>query len=399
MNFKKRANDSWTDTPHYIHNTSTDTITTLPAVLYPTGSTATVGLKGQTVQSSTPSPTSPVIPQGTGERTGNLCLVSQSNSIYYAGLNKYSVNSNSVTVTGEALFGFICKASPNTDYTVSAYAGKSGAQLRIREYSDVPIKWNANFITQPLNKSLSTYADGSFVTDSSTNYLLVVFYVSSVYAPINIFNIMLNTGSEALPYEPYGNKIPISSASTTTNVYLGEVQTTRKIRKVVLDGVNDGEWKKSLTRNGSFYLNVGKNAITALGLCDRAINVGTVEQYDSIGKMLVESSGLLKLINLWLFDTNISLDDFKTYLQQQYANGTPVCVWYVLKTEETGIVNEPLMKIGGYADTVSGITIPTITGKDTFDVETTLKPSEVTLSYTGWHDATVKEWDGSQWNE
>lgn len=55
------------------------------------------------------------------------------------------------------------------------------------------------------------------------------------------------------------------------------------------------------------------------------------------------------------------------------------------------------MKIGNYADTVSGITIPTITGKDSFDVLTTLKPSEVELTYTGWHDAGVKEWDGSEW--
>lgn len=39
------------------------------------------------------------------------------------------------------------------------------------------------------------------------------------------------------------------------------------------------------------------------------------------------------------------------------------------------------------------------TGKDTFDVETTLKPSDVSLNYTGWHDATVKEFDGNQWNE
>ena len=60
-------------------------------------------------------------------------------------------------------------------------------------------------------------------------------------------------------------------------------------------------------------------------------------------------------------------------------------------------LNEPIRKIGDYADTVSGITIPTITGKDTFDVETTLKPSEVELTYTGWHDANVKESDGSDW--
>ena len=92
-----------------------------------------------------------------------------------------------------------------------------------------------------------------------------------------------------------------------------------------------------------------------------------------------------------------TLEAFKTYLQQQYAAGTPVTIWYVLATETTGMVNEPIRKIGDYADTVSGITIPTITGKDTFDVLTTLKPSEVSLSYTGWHDASVKEWDGSEW--
>lgn len=42
----------WHDTPHYIHNTSTDTITTLPADIYPTDTTATVGLKGQASQQS-----------------------------------------------------------------------------------------------------------------------------------------------------------------------------------------------------------------------------------------------------------------------------------------------------------------------------------------------------------
>jgi hypothetical protein len=92
-------------------------------------------------------------------------------------------------------------------------------------------------------------------------------------------------------------------------------------------------------------------------------------------------------------------EDFKAWIAQQYTNGTPVTVWYVLATATTGTVNEPLMKIGNYADTVSSITVPMITGRDTFDVDTTLKPSEASLNYTGWHDATVQEWDGSQWNE
>jgi hypothetical protein len=85
-------------------------------------------------------------------------------------------------------------------------------------------------------------------------------------------------------------------------------------------------------------------------------------------------------------DTNqTTLADFKSYLAAQYAAGTPVTVWYVLDEPETDIVNEPLMKIGDYADTVSceqaGVQIPTNKGSTTVDVDTTLKPSEVYIKY------------------
>jgi hypothetical protein len=78
---------------------------------------------------------------------------------------------------------------------------------------------------------------------------------------------------------------------------------------------------------------------------------------------------------------------FKQWLAAQYANGTPVTVWYVLAEPETGIVNEPLMKIGDYADTISmeqaGVQIPTLNGQTVIDVDTTLKPSEVYIKYQG----------------
>ena len=67
MDFKKRVNGSWTDTPNYIMGTSTDTITTLPIVIYTNDTTATVGLKGNMEQSGTPTPDSPIQPQETGD--------------------------------------------------------------------------------------------------------------------------------------------------------------------------------------------------------------------------------------------------------------------------------------------------------------------------------------------
>jgi hypothetical protein len=150
---------------------------------------------------------------GVGGRTVNLCLVSQNNSIYYSTLNAYSINNNCVAVTGQALFGFICKVSPNTEYTVSAYADKTGALLRIRTYSDVPTNWTTNFIDQPVNNILmSPNSDASFTTNNLTNYLLVTFYMSEVYAPINIYNIMLIPGSTApASFVPFGYEVDMVS--------------------------------------------------------------------------------------------------------------------------------------------------------------------------------------------
>lgn len=188
-------------------------------------------------------------------------------------------------------------------------------------------------------------------------------------------------------------KIPISSASTTTPVYLGEVQTTRKIKKIVFVGSEDENWSAQgagagATRFG-YTLSNSIQADTAhlTSICTH-LPLGVEGGTWNTDNIFTISSNYL-----WIqLDSSITtVASLKSWLAQQYANGTPFTVYYTLATLETGIVNEPLMKIGNYADTVSGITIPTITGKDTFDVLTTLKPSEVELTYTGWHDASVKE--------
>lgn len=41
--------------------------------------------------------------------------------------------------------------------------------------------------------------------------------------------------------------------------------------------------------------------------------------------------------------------------------------------------------------------IPTTEGANSITVDTTVQPSEFTATWTGWHDAYVKEWDGSDW--
>lgn len=270
MNFKKKVSGSWVDAPYYLKGTDTETITTLPATIYPLAQTAAIGLKGNTVQNGTPTPDNPVPVVGVGD---------------------------------------------------------------------------------------------------------------------------LDNGQY---------KIPISSASTTTPVYLGEVESTRRIKKYEFTGEED--WSQSGAVSNTFY-NVVSGYLRQRGviinICSHytsQANInGAAEMRD--GNVSFYANASQPWEYFYVRDSNLAtVADLKVYLQQQYAAGTPVCVWYVLATEETAVVNEPLMKIGEYADSISGISIPTIAGANTLDVQTTVKPSEVTATFNGWHPvSSAHERSGGAW--
>lgn len=183
-------------------------------------------------------------------------------------------------------------------------------------------------------------------------------------------------------------KIPISSANTTTPVYLGEVQTTRKIKKLVLTGDEAFTQTSNYQQSSRFRL--------AINDALRGADTYTADTIISTHYKLETGFGIGTIVQSNGIDINCTfcmqsseypdLTTFKSYLAAQYAAGTPVTVWYVLTTETTGIVNEPLMKIGDYADSISraqtGIDIPTVIGQNTLDVLTTVKPSSMSIEYT-----------------
>ena len=178
-------------------------------------------------------------------------------------------------------------------------------------------------------------------------------------------------------------KIPISSANTTTPVYLGEVESTRHIKKLVLTG--DEKWNSQSVRGGYRFVLLIQNAIVSdtsqvNSVCSHFPLLETGGTYiKALGYTITNSSIYLR------YDPIETTADFKSYLAAQYAAGTPVTVWYVLATEETAVVNEPLMKIGEYADTLSmeqaGVQIPTLNGTTVIDVDTAVKPESMTIKY------------------
>lgn len=380
--------NTWHDIPHYIHNTSADTLTTLPAVIYANDNNATVGLKGNMEQSGTPTPQNPIQPQECGDLTGNL--FDKTAVVTGNILSDGTIGTNQAFRTSDYIL-----ATPNTNYAASyltiAYRGRAVAFYQ----SD------KTFISALQNnvESDDDTAPFTFVTPDNCYFIRIATYIEHTN---HVDELMCNLGSTALPYEPWGIKIPILSNSTTTPVYLGEVQSTRRIKKLVFDGTENIS-KIGTNAPYAYYVRVLQEPpINRTSfICS---HIPAVYVYQGENPAMIISSDLKDfLLNIGkeLIESQPSgntVAGLKEYLATQYAAGTPVTVWYVLATETTGIVNEPLRKIGDYADEVSGISIPTIAGANTLSVDTTLQPSEVTVNYKGWHPVqSVHERENGAW--
>lgn len=336
---------------------------------------------GNTQQTGTPSPDNIIMPTFCGVRTGNLCNVSNANTLTYtSSYNNFLIDDNtqSIATTGNVLVGFLVPVEPSTTYTVYASSTEYGL-IRVREYSEKPSEWaGAEYIQQQINSQCG-YAY-NFTTTAQTKWIAVAFYFDLSHAGAVISNIMLSLGSTARPYEPYGYKIPITNAGQTTPVYLGQTQTVRRVKKLVLDGTE--EW----TEVGANYIHGLYIDDAPIGnyeaqICSHFIHASSWLELQNTNN----SFGISSLNRIVIHEESIrTTADFKSYLATQYAAGTPVTVWYVLATPETGIVNEPLAKIGDYADELNSadaaVTIPTINGQNTLTIDSELQPSQISVT-------------------
>lgn len=182
-------------------------------------------ITGNTVQNGTPTPENPVEVQAVGDRTENLYLWN-GNLLGSSGLtvseNK-SVISSVIDVRGI-----------NTVYFTGDETLLNSSVYRISK-SDTPIEVGSTVKTFD-----SSFAGGVYDV-SGCNYLLVT---ASVYNKpqenIEIIKntFMLNSGSTALPYEPYGYKIPVVTRGK--NLFKAQMYTSKTENGVTWESNGDG---------------------------------------------------------------------------------------------------------------------------------------------------------------
>lgn len=191
---------------------------TLPAVLTGTkaGYLHRYKIYGNMEQAGTPTPESPIVPSGCGERTENLFDLSS----YYEVSSLISdiiIEKNRITYNAPRQYLAI-KYKFNLGiadvYTIGLGADSLNTRLEIRYGKNGEYVGRA-IVISPNQKT--TVRGGN-------EYDKFYVYISN-FANTGICiasNIMLNLSSTALPYEPYGYKLPLTSGNTPVDIYIGD---------------------------------------------------------------------------------------------------------------------------------------------------------------------------------
>lgn len=178
--------------------------------------------------------------------------------------------------------------------------------------------------------------------------------------------------------------IPITCAGQTVPVYLGQVSAVRQIKKKIFTGDPAEDWH---LYNGVLYSADISDYLRIKAITTICSHYPSAENASGVAYVPEKTicMGTGSNDRTFIRDSDFpSASDFRAFLAEQYQNGSPLTVCYVLANEETGIVNEPLAKIGDYADELhsadAGVTIPTVRGINTLTVGTDLQPSEMSIT-------------------
>lgn len=335
---------------------------------------------GETLQDGTPSPDMPVDVVGCGVRTGNVMPAGEKKTVEVNGVTFSSDGNGRYHISGTASQYSSARFNLASGFTTPTSVS-NGGQGTLSLFNN-----QSNY-----NVALVFYNGSTMIDDwkmypdnrTTTAYNLIGNkYVDSIIIAINsgetvnmtIMPEFTNDGILPPEFEPYGYKLPLTVNGTEHPIYLGQVETTRRIKKLVLTG--EEAWQ--LWNNNYYSPVIDRKGATSVLACSHFINSA------SRGISYSPSSATALKIAAVAIPFVTSVEDLKAWLSAQYANGTPVTVWYVLANPETDIVNEPLMKIGNYADTITmaqaGVTIPTVPGSNVLDVPTEVPPSEIDLT-------------------
>ena len=314
-----------------------------------------------------PTPSKPIpIWCNNGELKVSPNLFDKNNLNYIAGY--LTVNGNKIESSSKTDTYYI-ECNPNTTYTLQREKVKTSGQVfRFASYPEVPT-YNNQFtgmvggLTDDLTLTITTGANDKYLAFSIGNVL----HTDTEY----IDKVQIEQGSTATQYRPYRQiytdgttetiKDSLNNTATAENLLSAgtykDVQevisgsVTRNVGIKVLDGTENWVYQSQYAR---FRLPILADNFISIGL---RITPFVTTHFISVsdGRHISEVpnnacySGILNITDDYSFYIKTtdftSTESWTQFLQQQYANGTPVIVVYPLATPTTETVTAQPMNI------------------------------------------------------
>ncbi len=369
---------------------------------------------GNSIQNGTPSPSSASEIESVGEKTDNLLDMADFNVNF---TDSYYTNTKT---------NYILK--PSTTYTLSfdykinsaTTTVKFGVGYGTSGYS-TDIVYSSNYSNQSSGRNTLTFTTPD--TIGNDKYLAVRFARTSASASVDvdISSIQLEEGSISSSYEPYGYKIPIKiSGKNLFNAPLWETSVTGNGITVeylesedcfLLNGtatstnIVAGKYINIPSVPGTSYVlsakyvsgsidrtngSGGKYAVAYFGNAD---TINTTNNWHSIHLQNQDVTGSVKVNNknyitrFWFYvSQGVTFDNYKVKIQLEEGSTATDYVPYVEPKTYNIYLDEPLRKVGNYADSIdyaSGKIIRNVGIKNLSEIK----------SLSGWDDKTT-HWYG-----
>ena len=239
---------------------------------------------------------------------------------------------------------------PNTKYTISCKYDLQGLTGGKTNQLFILHKWLGNTLSNcegvEVKNTFTTDEKGEYQFTGDSGRFISSYCIEGVY--VRVYDLMINEGEDKIEYEPF-------SYEKSLTIPLGDMRLcslgTVKDELVKVDGV----WNKK-SKIGSVVLN-GTESNLAIVTSYQYFQIIAPKAptwcafYNSHfpveGSARPAMCGANQKERAWLHYTNWeidTLDEFKTWLAEQYANGTPLTLVYSVSEYYEPITNSALSK-------------------------------------------------------
>lgn len=234
----------------------------------------------------------------------------------------------------------------NTQYTFSAYV-KNGNENKGNVRFKIVYKDGTENGEVLLNRTtIYEYITYTSALNKTIDYISIN-YGSEGKMYIKNGELQIEEGTQATPYEPYKSQVatfPLGEEKLMEGSYLADDGLHHSRKQVVLDGSDDEGWSE-YTASGEYsgglhcytglynMLRDSKKALSS-SICSHFKNPGTWVIVPSVAKYGTYQDNPNTFSRYFITDIP-TLSEWKNWLAEQYANGTPLILEYELAEPET----------------------------------------------------------------